>query len=436
MNYLDSALQQIRRNSASIKRATWNALIVTSGVAVTRLFALATSILLARVTGVETFGEFTLFTTVFILVSEIPGVFDTTYIRFSNAHGGDAKHHEFLVTNLATKIAYLVTLNLIGFFAGALLADHVFHKPGATDIIRSAVLAGSLYTIFATLIATHQRRSRFVHVSAMRIAFSLIVLSGLGVLVWLGVIPTLRDVSMLYICSAGGLGLVGAFLIVRQVVSSEGVSFYRQPDYFRVALVLLLAEMVNQTSNRLDVFFLAAFVGFEDIGLYGSAIRVSVVVAIMTTTVSTVMLPKAAAALHDARKLKRYIALALFYAAIQTGIAVLVVTYMEHLIVLLFGERYLPARDIASLLVVQVLVTAYGSPAQSLVQCGRHPSHMFYIALTKPALNVLMLPPMIGWYGLTGAALAVAITAGAVTLLMIGAAWHTAGPRLTAKGDS
>jgi O-antigen/teichoic acid export membrane protein len=330
----------------------------------------------------------------------------------------------------------VLTLSLVGVVAGPLLAEYVFKKPGAADIIRAAVVAGSFYTIFATLIATYQRQSRFVHVSAMRIAFSLLVLLGVGSLVLRNTVPSLADVSALYIYCAVGLAVIGMYFIVRKIVTGGGISICRQSDYFRIAFVLLLAEVVNQTSNRLDVFFLAAYVGFEDIGLYGAAIRVSVVVALMTTTVSTVMLPRAASALHDGRKFRRYLGLALFYASIQTGIAVLVVIYMDQLITLLFGERYLPARDIASILVLQVLVTAYGSPFQSLVQCGSHPSHMFYVSMMRPALNVLLLPSMIGWFGLKGAALSVATTAGMVTLLMVGAALYTAKARSPVENAS
>ena len=68
---VDVLLTLRRRRSSLIDYAS-SMTIVTGGVALARLFGLVTSVSVARFAGVETFGEFSLFITIFVVVSDNP----------------------------------------------------------------------------------------------------------------------------------------------------------------------------------------------------------------------------------------------------------------------------------------------------------------------------------------------------------------------------
>lgn len=419
MSFLDKARSHLVRNRHSIRKATHNAVVVTAGLAASRLCSFIIAIILARVSGAAAFGEYTLFITVFVLASEIPGALDTTYLRFANAPGSSGKRYVYLSVDLYAKYAYLLLVALLAWTLTPWLSVYVFEKPQSADILRYAMLAGAIYSVFTTLIASYQQQFKFYQVSILRLVFNLCVLAVVGAVVFNGVVPAQNDVSIIYLSVAVILAVTTQAVLFRKVGRHEPADRELVANYLKVGGILLLSATINLTSARLDIFFLTKYVAFDDLGLYGIAVRFSIVISLLTAAISTVMMPKASGALHSPGRFRRYMGLAAFYAVGQTALALLVLAYIEPLILYLFGQTYVAAAQITTLLIMQVLLTSYGIPFQALVQCGRKPSLMLLITSGKLVAGLLLMPLVIPRYGLYGAAATVTVMTGGVTALLM-----------------
>lgn len=419
---IQRARRLFRHNRTSIRSATRNAVVVSAGLAVAKLLAFAYATLLARVAGAETFGEFTLFVTIFILISEVPAAFDVIYIRFANAPDsiGDAVH--YLMIAFIAKVSYIFVVLVAGWLLVPTIAE-LLGKPDSSLLIQYAFTAGAVYSLYLLLIASYQRQHRFVWVSVFRVVFpAAVFLGALGLAVLTGDDISSIDIAAVYSIIAGFLGVAAAAWVVAQVYQSARVSAKELLIFFRVSGVLLLAAAIGMVSRRLDVFVLASNLGFSDLGQYGVALRISVLASFLTATVSTILVPKAVTALHDENLFKRYLGLAAFYAVLQTILALVVIYFMEQLVMLLFGEGYGQAVLVGTILIMQVLLLSYGVPFKALVQAGPRHSYMVGISVLRLIMGMILLSWWVPEYGLQGAAAAVATVEVLVTAVLIAAA--------------
>lgn len=419
---IQRARRLLRHNRTSIRSATRNAVVVSAGLVVAKLLAFAYAALLARVAGAETFGEFTLFVTIFILISEVPAAFDVIYIRFANApdRTGNAEH--YLMLGLIAKAGYLLVMVAGGWLVVPMIAG-LLDKPDSILLIRYAVTAGAVYCLYLLLIASFQQQHRFVWVSTFRVLFPAVILLGvLGIAALSNGEISSIDIAAVFSAIAGFLGFAAAVWMIARGYRSTSVSRDGFLRFLKVSGVLLIAAAIGMVSRRLDVFVLASNLGFSDLGQYGVALRISVLASFFTATISTILVPKAVTALHDGTMFKRYLALAAFYGVLQTIFAIVVIYFMEQLVMLLFGESYERAVPVGSILIIQVLLLSYGVPFKALVQAGPKPSYMIGTSVLRLITGLILLNWWVPEFGLVGAAAAVAVAEVLVTVILIPAA--------------
>lgn len=404
-------------SGGAIRRATGAGFVITSGLVVMRLSAFIVSVLVARFAGVETLGEFTLFVTVFILASEIPHAFDTAYLRATGKLKGQEEQHVYENMNFVSKLVLFIVFGLVFYSLKDLIAL-LLGKPASGEIVAWGVVCGGMNSLYMLLPARAQQRKNHFHVALLKPVFNLLVLVMAVAMVAIGVGYTITSLSVVYAIT-GVLLAVLAFFVVwdHSVYRLEYIEKFRA--YLWVALALLASTALTLIGNRLDVFMLGYYLEFEELGMYGVALRISIVVSVLTGAMATIMVPKAAAASADTEKFKKYLALGAFYCAIQIVSAVILVMLIDPLITLLFGSEYLAASIPAAILIVQVLASSIGVPFQALLQCGDKPSIMIYVSLIRVVISVPLLLFMIPRYSVNGAAIAITLTTTLMTAVMI-----------------
>jgi hypothetical protein len=92
--------------SAWAKARSVDMVIVVSGIGVVKIFAFLTAILVARFAGAATFGEYSLFMTVFVLVSEMPTALDVAFIRQVDVPGKQSADTESVVLLFISKSVF------------------------------------------------------------------------------------------------------------------------------------------------------------------------------------------------------------------------------------------------------------------------------------------------------------------------------------------
>ncbi len=392
----------IKREKIRIFRAIKNMGFIAGGLAIMRLSTLLVSIIVARNTDQTTFGQFTLFITLFVLGMEVPIVFDSTYIRFSNnpAHSQDSD--TYWVLSLASKILALISALLIVSVALPMLSyDSVTER-----IIFSGIGAGLLFCIYNSLASRCQQRKEFTEYSKIKPLAHLALLA-------------IIYFYSLYIPKISISGVLNSYLLVGVVCSiftiliiSIRVNFkidalYRAiRPYYGVAIFLLLSSLISKTTAKMDVFILNNYLTYEQLSDYGIALRVSLVVSVITGISSVLLYPRAPEICKDKDKLKNYFGLFLVGAIPQTFIALCLLLFTDNAIQLLFGANYNSSTSvtISRIMIITVLLTSYIVPFQALVQFGSHPRRLVYITAIKSIIAISLMLLAVPVYGVFGAA--------------------------------
>lgn len=393
-------------------------LVVASGVVLVKILAFTLSALIARVSGAETFGEYTLFITLFILFSEIPVAIDTTYIRAVARRellvGASAE--VALSAALLIKFAYVLAVTVVAIVFGNLIAAGIFGKPDSYDVVVFSMISGSVYSLFNTLIAFYQQRERFFLVSMYRPVLYVVLLIVLSLLVGYFGVLDIRHIMQSYLLVV----LLMAFLVVVWFVVNREVVFvhavYNEVKSFvAVSSVLIFSSTIALLSGRLDVMFLTAQIDFEQLGLYGVALRMSVLAGFVTVVISTILMPRASKVRGDTARLVSYIKLATLYLGLQALVVTFVVVFAEAFVTILFGDSYIDAVPVVILLVLQVFLSSCGIPFQALIQTGDKPYLMLLISVVRMVLSIVLLVFLVPEFGLVGAGMSVLITSGVMS---------------------
>ena len=393
--------------------------VTVFGLVSARAFALLSSILIARVSGASTFGEYSFFITVFVILSEVPNAIDTTFIRFSNSLEKPDLIETYQLIAIITKLAYAFLITTIGWLGASFIANDILNKPETVSMIQWCVLAASFMSVHTLLIGRFQQKKQFHYVALARPVLSMFVFFVLVYFAWSGTILNIENISKIYIYVAAPLAFLTLLVLIPKTKNKFNESLGLIKPFLNVALILISSSMVGLVANRLDIFVMTSTMTFSEVGLYGVAIRISILVALITAAMTTIYVPKASAATQSYEAYTKYLHMIFNYSLMQTILAAIIIWQIELIVALLFGEEYEGVEAVAIILIVQVLFEAYARGFQALAQCGPRPSMVFYSAIIRLILSALLLVYLIPIYGVKGGAIAVATTSGIVGLFIV-----------------
>jgi O-antigen/teichoic acid export membrane protein len=392
--------------------------VVVGGIGLARILAFVTAVLVARFAGAATFGEYSLFTTVFVLVSEMPAALDTAYIRNAGSSSDKSTESEHLVVLLLAKTIFMLVFCFIGFLSADFIAKYFLKKEQAASIVHYGITSGAIYCISTTFISLYQRRRNFFIMSLLRVIPNMFVVLFIVLAVYIRGNITQKLIGIIYLSVALFFALGTAILLSNKISSYYRISVRRMPEFYKIGGTLVASNALVNFTSRLDVFYLTPFLAFHELGIYGAAVRYSVIAGIITATITTIMLPKAPFAINDRNRFDKYILEAGGYILLQSVLVVMLIAFMDPIIKLIFGKVYLAMKTLAVFLLVQVLVVAIGVPFQSLLQCGKNVKIVLYLSVARLLVAIGLLYVMVPAYGATGGAAAMVGAAGVHTTFM------------------
>ena len=402
-------MDKVRKGLVALKVASSQMLVIGLGFAVARVLAFTIGVIIARTAGVSTFGEFTLFITVYVIVTELPNAIDITYIRFANSPERVFSLQQYLSVNLVMKAGYLVILMLLALLLSGISDIRGERTGDSLNVVAQAMAAGGIFSVFLSLVAYYQRTHDFVKVALLRALPNFLVIAAVGCFVVFKRV-TLDEIVYAYF-GAGLLLVIGAIFILRGSMVRINAALYPVfGEYWRICTLLLLSTMLSLVANRLDVFFINGHLDSSDLGYYGAALRLTVLVSLITSVTTTALTPRAPAAWSNESARRMFFAQALFYFLVQASVAVLVYLFMEDVVTVLFGAEYSPVAPVADILLLQVLFAALVLPFQLLIQCSDKPAYMVIINVLRLVLGMILLAVLVPMHGVLGAAVSVALT--------------------------
>lgn len=418
---MKTLLGRLLKHRHGIKARTIDMVAVATGIGVARLLTLFTAVLVARFGGAATFGEYSLFMTVFVLVSETPSALDATFIRQANSPGATRMEAEDLLVLMLSKLLFALALCGLALGLSDILASYLFGKEEVSRILRHGIIAGAIYSVGAILIAVYQKRREFINMSLARILPNLFLLVAVGAIAMSSMAITGKAMEMVYIAvSVIFASVVMVFLVWKTWRSNScATAVVRLPAFYRVGVTLLASGALYNLTARLDVFFLTPFITFHELGIYGAAVRYSSIAAIVASTISSLLLPKAPPALGDRTKFDKYLLESIGYLLLQGLLILALILFIEPLVGILFGKEFISMKWLAILLFVQVMFSAIAAPFQALLQSSKRVATVLHLSIARLLLAIVFLKFFVPSLGVMGGAIAMAGSTGLFAVLMM-----------------
>lgn len=381
-------------------------LLMIGGIGAVTFLSALQGIIIARVLGPEGMGQFQLVITsgVMIMTFFVFGL-SKANVYFLNHHREDAN------TIIVNSAFFSVVLGLSSSIFLYLLFSYGHAFTGDYDTSTKLIFSLGLLFLF------FQVNNRFILLAKMRVVeFNLTQLGGsvlsVTLIGWLAYAGTLSINNALKIIVASYL-LNAALTYLFLRVDIKGFSL---PDFkllwrtlkygFQLHAVNLLITM----DNSIGVIFLGLLLSgeFDSIGYYSRAVAICVIIKMIPAALSSLLYSHWSSVEGD-RKTRQAERVLRIYLFLGIAIVLLIYAFGKHLIVLLYGEAFLPAYATLLVLSIQQVLWMLSTVFQSLFTGSGRPMLVTYGMLLTTVLKVSGLILLIPRMGIIGAALAVTV---------------------------
>ena len=384
---------------------------VSASVAVSRALVFVASLVLARGLDLHQFGAFTVAYTFVVLLGQVSGSLDISFVRFSAPADEGTPHRAWVRAFLTPKLAVALAIGLLAPMAGPLLAQHAFEKRDLALPLAVGIAGGGFFNLCTAAQAYFQSRRRLGGYAVITIAQGLLVLAAVSAW-WLSGSRSLSVAIGVYTAVYAALGALSwALLLAASRPAPDEAGHDRTRELLTLALWLLPAHLAWLVAQRLDVLLLARLVPLAEAGIYGGAVRLLGALAILTGSLPVVFLPRAALAVERSGGLRAYLHSAAVTVVILVAIMLGAIALAPQLVEALLGEVFLPAATPLRWLIVSQALLTVAQPAVDLLIAAGHSRAVLVQRLVQLAVAVSAGPPLILAMGLTGGALGAVATA-------------------------
>lgn len=395
-------------------------------VAVTGLF-FVTSVVLARLLGASGYGAYTYALTwsglLSLLASLGLGQLVTRSMAAYEAQANWGLVKGLLIWAQGSTLAASIGLALIGALAAWLWRATFDH---ATLF----ALALALFLLpLTTLLRLQQSALRgFGHVILSQLPEALIqplLLLGIVGGLWLGLPGGLSapwTMAANVVATLAALG-IATLLVVRWFppIPTGTTAVYTGRAWLRSALPLLSISAMVMVNSRAVILLLGAMAGVESVALYNVAARGAEVLSFVLVPTELALQPRIARlyALSDRAALQGIVRQGARMMALLALPLVIGLLLFGGQFLRLFGPEFAAARPALSILLVGHLCDVLAGPVVIILTMTGYEGDAAKAIGLSTALNLLLAPPLIHFWGLEGAALATAISLSLWNVLLV-----------------
>jgi len=386
------------------------------GILIAYLIGYFSSIITTRVIGTDNFGIFLLASSIFGLSHLIATLgLNQGVLRYVSLYFGKNDPARVKGSILFCARVTLMTSLIVGtalFWLAPLLSKEVFHKPGLTVGLRILAVGLPFFTV-ASIYLTSLQGLQLIKLKTSidmiaqplsRLIFMLVLfVSGfklLGVL-WASVLSNIIvfALAFYYLKKSGNVFLnhkISAIFEKRRIVT------FSSPLFFEGVFFTLTANI--------DILMLGYFVPSTDIGIYGIALKLGVMVIIPLTAFNMIFAPIISNlySRNEKETLEKLFKTVTKWILTISFAIFLILALFAKPILSVFGQDFVAGATVLLILLFSKLVdAATGSVGYILKMSGRPKINMINSAIlcvTIIVMNLLLIPS----YGITGAAMGTA----------------------------
>lgn len=394
-------------------------------------FALATSILIARLYGAEMVGvvavihSFLLLATIFTALGT-----GTSILRLIPEHlvkySATSAFRVYRKTQYVVIIVCLVT-GILSFFGSHLIADKVFSKPHLSFYFRLA----AAFVVFKSLMLLNTQAVRGLRLIRL---FALMQLlphaSTLSFIVLIGLFSTKKDIPVYALLSGFAVTAMAGWLIMetafkRRMQPQDSVSSVTTRSILSLSLPMLMTTAVTFVMAQTGVIMLGMFCTEAEVGYYAIAVKLATLTSFILAAINSMAAPKFSEFYHSGQidelfYVAKKSAKLIFWtsAPILAGLLVL----GKPILTILFGTDFAIAYPaMVTLVMGQFIHSISGSNGLFMNMTGHH-KQFGAIMVLSTLLHIIMcslLIPSLGMYGASIATMTTTVCWNALTLLYI-----------------
>lgn len=377
------------------------------------------NVFVARFLGAEGAGIYYLALSITIISSVIARVgLDNALLRYiavkaTAADWASVSHVHALGMRLAVITGFIITV--IIFFTAPWITENLFNKVELTTPLRwmsLSILPFALYNLQAASLKGLKRIRDAMFVQS--IAAPLI---GLILLLPLANLFDITGVALSYLIGA----LVAYFLgvvIWNRTVSKEihKNGAFSLKELWSSCRPLYVVSLINSAILPWSpLFLLGIWVSSSDVGIFGAAVRTSMLISFFLVAMNNVIAPKFAG-LYANGEIKTLGKLARRSAALLTIFAspiLFVMIFASDWVMSLYGQEFRKGGEILIILSVGQLINAFCGPVANLLIMSGNEKNLRFSTIISLVILLLLCISLIPSFGMEGAAFATA--AGIIT---------------------
>ncbi len=183
-------------------------------------------------------------------------------------------------------------------------------------------------------------------------------------------------------------------------------------EIYRTTLPLWMVVIAQQLNQWGAQFISSVHVEEEELALLAIAMRIALLVPMILTAVNMVVSPKFAALYHkgDIEQTEQVLAKALILMAAVSSVIFLIMIAFGSTVLGIFGERYIEAAGLLSILVCGQLVNALTGPCGKLLMMSGFEKDVRNSSIIVATIGIAFALYLTANYGVYGAAIATALT--------------------------
>lgn len=375
----------------------------------------AFNVAIARLLGAEGAGLYFLALSVTAIGSVIGRVgLDNALLRFVATHAaheawGKVKGVYALGMRLA--IAASGSLSLLGFLLAPWIAQTLFHKPELSEPLRwmsLSILPFALLNLQAESLKGLKRIR-----DAMLVQSIGVPLVGLLLIVPLAQSSGVLGVGLAYLAGTALVAALGIWAWHRAVAVHEinGAEPFPFKELWASCRPLLLVSVMNGAILPwMPLFLLGVWAASEEVGIFGAALRVGMLVSFFLVAVNNVVVPKFAGlyARGEIVALGRVGRNSALLLTVLASPVLLIMMFMGDRVMSLYGEGFSKGKLVLAILAFGQFVNAFCGPVGNLLTMSGNERKLRDGTLVTLVVQLTLCAVLIPWFGMEGAAVATA----------------------------
>jgi len=384
--------------------------------------AFAFNVAIARLLGAEGAGLFFLALSVTAIGSVLGRIgLDNTLLRFIATHATKGEISSVKgVYSLGMRLAVTVScvLSLLGFLLSPWIAIEVFNKPALTESLQWMSLA---ILPFAILNLHGASLKGLKHIrNALLIQSISVPLLGL-LLIWpLVIIGGVEGVSWSYLSATVITALLGYFIWQKATIKYKvNPSPYSFSFLLSSCKPLFITSLMNYAVLPwAPLVILGIWADSQDVGIYGAASRIAMLVSFILITINNVLAPKFAElyAKNDFINLEKTARKSTLMITFLASPLFILLIFAGEWVMMLYGSEFIGGAIILTILAIGQFVNVITGSVDNLLIVTGNELIVRNLVILGAALQIILCLILIPLIGMTGAAIGTATAVAAINI--------------------